>query len=197
VLANQTVVSEELLDAIRARNAEGPASFLVVVPHNDEDEDERAADRRLRLALTELSSEGIDAHGQIEHPDPDNAEMEVTDEQGTDEIIVSTFPGERSGGAARPRLAPAERHEPAGTARRLRREGCGMTAHAEEHHGPPPIHYSSRVSPLVLGMFLFIGSEIMLFGSFFTVYFFDRVVTTGSTGGGRRRRFTGPCSSPA
>jgi len=27
----------------------------------------------------------------------------------------------------------------------------------------------------VLGMFLFIASEIMLFGSFFTVYFFDRV----------------------
>src|SRR5437660_273494 len=53
-----------------------------------------------------------------------------------------------------------------------------MSAHAEphEHHGPPPIHYSSRVSPAVLGMFLFIASEIMLFGAFFTVYFFDRVV---------------------
>jgi cytochrome c oxidase subunit III len=53
-----------------------------------------------------------------------------------------------------------------------------MSSHAEplEHHGPPPIHYSSRVSPSVLGMFLFIASEIMLFGSFFTVYFFDRVV---------------------
>ncbi len=46
------------------------------------------------------------------------------------------------------------------------------------HHGPPPIHYSSKVSPAVLGMFLFIGSEIMLFGSFFTVYFFDRVVSS-------------------
>ena len=41
---------------------------------------------------------------------------------------------------------------------------------------PPPIHYSSRISPLIVGIFLFIGSEIMLFGSFFTVYFFDRVV---------------------
>jgi cytochrome c oxidase subunit III len=47
---------------------------------------------------------------------------------------------------------------------------------AHEHHGPPPIHYSSRVSPSVLGMFLFIASEIMLFGAFFTAYFFDRVV---------------------
>jgi cytochrome c oxidase subunit III len=46
----------------------------------------------------------------------------------------------------------------------------------DEHHGPLPIHYSSRVNPAILGMFLFIASEIMLFGSFFTVYFFDRVV---------------------
>ncbi len=53
---------------------------------------------------------------------------------------------------------------------------------AGEHHGPPPIHYSSRISPSVLGMFLFIGSEIMLFGSFFTVYFFDRVVGHGVNG---------------
>jgi len=49
-------------------------------------------------------------------------------------------------------------------------------AEAHDHHGPPPTHYSSRVSPSVLGMFLFIASEIMLFGAFFTVYFFDRVV---------------------
>ena len=57
--------------------------------------------------------------------------------------------------------------------------GAAAEAHehsAFEHHGPPPIHYSSRVNPAVLGMFLFIASEIMLFGSFFTVYFFDRVV---------------------
>ncbi|HZT17217.1 MAG TPA: cytochrome c oxidase subunit 3 [Gaiellaceae bacterium] len=57
-----------------------------------------------------------------------------------------------------------------------------MSAAAEAHHGPPPIHYSSRISPAVLGMFLFIASEIMLFGSFFTVYFFDRVANHGVNG---------------
>jgi cytochrome c oxidase subunit 3 len=54
-----------------------------------------------------------------------------------------------------------------------------MTAHAaaaEHHHGPPPAHQSSRVDARVLGMFLFIASEIMLFGSFFTALFFVRVV---------------------
>jgi cytochrome c oxidase subunit 3 len=55
-------------------------------------------------------------------------------------------------------------------------------AEAHEHHGPPPIHYSSRVSPAMLGMFLFIASEIMLFGSFFTVYFFVRVVNNAVDG---------------
>src|SRR5437588_8277370 len=52
-----------------------------------------------------------------------------------------------------------------------------MAAHAEAvHHGPPPAHQSSRVDARVLGMFLFIASEVMLFGSFFTAYFFVRVV---------------------
>jgi cytochrome c oxidase subunit 3 len=48
--------------------------------------------------------------------------------------------------------------------------------HGDANLHPPPIHYSSRIAPPIVGIFLFIGSEIMLFGSFFTVYFFDRVV---------------------
>ena len=66
---------------------------------------------------------------------------------------------------------------------------------AYEHHGPPPIHYSSRVSPRVLGMFLFIASEIMLFGSFFTVYFFDRVVNHAFNGQWPPPAFQRPASS--
>ena len=46
----------------------------------------------------------------------------------------------------------------------------------DEHHGPPVPHYSSRIKPETLGMYLFIASEIMLFGSFFTAYFFVRIV---------------------
>jgi cytochrome c oxidase subunit 3 len=49
-------------------------------------------------------------------------------------------------------------------------------AAAEHHHGPPIAHQSSRVTASVLGMLLFIASEVMLFGSFFTAYFFVRVV---------------------
>jgi cytochrome c oxidase subunit 3 len=49
-------------------------------------------------------------------------------------------------------------------------------AHAGHHHGPPVANRSSRLEPPVLGMFLFIASEAMLFGAFFTAYFFVRVV---------------------
>jgi cytochrome c oxidase subunit 3 len=45
-----------------------------------------------------------------------------------------------------------------------------------EHHGPPPAHRSSRVEAPTLGMMLFIISEIMIFGAFFTAYFFIRIV---------------------
>ena len=45
-----------------------------------------------------------------------------------------------------------------------------------EHHGPPPAHRSSRVHAPTLGMLLFIMSEVMIFGAFFTAYFFIRIV---------------------
>ena len=52
-----------------------------------------------------------------------------------------------------------------------------MSTHAEAHAAhPPAAHQSSRVDARTLGMFLFIASEVMLFGSFFTAYFFVRVV---------------------
>ncbi len=44
-----------------------------------------------------------------------------------------------------------------------------------EHHGPPPANRSSRAEPQLLGMLLFIISEVMIFGAFFTAYFFIRV----------------------
>ena len=52
-----------------------------------------------------------------------------------------------------------------------------MEAHALEHAAhPPDAHQSSRVDARTLGMLLFIISEVMVFGAFFTAYFFIRVV---------------------
>jgi cytochrome c oxidase subunit 3 len=57
-------------------------------------------------------------------------------------------------------------------------EAAAITAHDhhDDHHGPPPANRSSRVEPQLLGMLLFIISEVMVFGAFFTAYFFIRVV---------------------
>jgi cytochrome c oxidase subunit III len=55
-------------------------------------------------------------------------------------------------------------------------EAAAVPAAGEHHHGPPEAHRSSRVEPQFLGMCLFIISEVMVFGAFFTAYFFIRVV---------------------
>lgn len=96
VLANETVLSPGLLDSIRARARRSPSSFLIVAPQSDELQ-HPDADRRLRRALSVLRVEGIDVHGQVVHPDPFVAAMHATHDERIDEIIVSTFPGGRSG----------------------------------------------------------------------------------------------------
>ncbi|HEV7566074.1 MAG TPA: hypothetical protein VGO31_08975 [Microbacteriaceae bacterium] len=96
VIANQTVLSDELLDRIRKRAGKGKAAFLIVAPQDDGEQVEDA-DRRLRRALSDLRGEGVNAHGQIVHPDPHTAALQVVNDERIDEIIVSTFPGEKSG----------------------------------------------------------------------------------------------------
>jgi hypothetical protein len=96
VVANRTVLSDELLARIRKRAARGNVGFLIVAPQGDSEEHDDA-DRRLRRALTALRSEGVNAHGQIVHPDPYTAARNAVHDERVDEIIVSTFPGEKSG----------------------------------------------------------------------------------------------------
>ena len=98
VVANETVLGEPLLDRIRQRANESAASFLIMCPQSDPTRgDHPDAERRLRAALAILRSDGVDVHGQIAHPDPFVATMEAVEDERIDEIIVSTFPGERSG----------------------------------------------------------------------------------------------------
>jgi hypothetical protein len=97
VLANETVLGRALLERIRERSRRGPASFLLVSPQSDPTAAEHpAAERRLRRALAVLRGEGIDAHGQIAHPDPFAAAMEAVRDERVDEIIVSTYAPTRS-----------------------------------------------------------------------------------------------------
>ena len=96
VIANETVVGRPLLERIRARAAQSPASFLIICPQSDPTMSAHPeAERRLRRALAELRGAGIDAHGQIAHPDPYAAALHAIRDERVDEIIVSTFPGIR------------------------------------------------------------------------------------------------------
>jgi hypothetical protein len=98
VLANETVVGEALLAAIRARAQASPASFVIVSPQSDPSQSAHPdAEKRLRRAITELRGEGIETHGQVAHPDPFAAALQAIEEERIDEIIVSTFEGARSG----------------------------------------------------------------------------------------------------
>jgi 3-dehydroquinate dehydratase len=97
VVANQTLLNEKLLRRIRERASQGPASFLIIAPQSHEYAEQSTAERRLRRAVSELRSQGLDAHGQIAHPDPHTATMQALHDEAIDEIIVSTFPNERSG----------------------------------------------------------------------------------------------------
>ena len=98
VIANETVLGEPLLDKIRERAKRGGASFLIVSPQSDPSEGSHPeAERRLRHAIAELRSDGIEAHGQVAHPDPFSAALEAMREERVDEIIVSTFGPEKSG----------------------------------------------------------------------------------------------------
>jgi phosphopantetheine adenylyltransferase len=96
VIANETVVGEPLLQKIRERARQGPAAFLIICPQSDPTATAHPeAERRLRRALTILRGEGIEAHGQVAHPDPFTAAMQAVQDERVDEIIVSTFPGEK------------------------------------------------------------------------------------------------------
>jgi len=97
VVANQTVLGEPLLDKIRDRAKAGPVSFLIISPQGETEGNYEDAEKRLLRAVTLLRGEGIDAHGQISHPDPYAAVLQTMEDERVDELIVSTLPNARSG----------------------------------------------------------------------------------------------------
>lgn len=97
VIANETVLGEPLLDRIREKSREGErVSFLIICPQSDPTQgSHQQAESRLRAALARLRAEGIDAHGQVAHPDPFTAAMHAVRDERVDSILVSTFPEQR------------------------------------------------------------------------------------------------------
>jgi hypothetical protein len=92
VVANQTMVGEPLLEAIRVRAEQSPADFTLVAPA-----DEPGVERRLEAALRRLDDAGLEATGHIGDGDPYAAVMNAVHDERVDEIIISTFPSSTSG----------------------------------------------------------------------------------------------------
>jgi hypothetical protein len=105
VVANETVGGRALIDAVKARAAQGPVHVVVICPQNEprhgyvvyNDLVRQAAENRLEITLAELREEGIDAQGEVMDPDPYQATMDGIAEFNADEVIVSTHPATRSG----------------------------------------------------------------------------------------------------
>jgi len=106
VVANRTLGGAQLLEAVRARTAAGPAvRFRLVVPQTKPssglviyDEAVReSAQVRVDLALSTVAAEGIEASGEVGDPDPFLATMDAVAAHRPDEIIISTHPATQSG----------------------------------------------------------------------------------------------------
>ena len=122
VVANQTVLGDALLEQIRERAQKGPASFLIISPQGEGGGSYEDAEKRLLRAVTVLRGEGIEAHGQISHPDPYTAVMQAIGGRARRRDHRLDVPAARSGWLRRDLVERLrDGHEAAGRARRGRR----------------------------------------------------------------------------
>ena len=96
VVANQTVGGQALIEKLRELAEERPHRFIVICPQPEES-GEGAAAERLAHTLQVLQDAGIEAMGQVTHPDPFTAVQQALQFYGIDEVVISTFPEARSG----------------------------------------------------------------------------------------------------
>ena len=190
----------ELLERLREKDAGGRARRRCSSSSCPQEGGERRRDRRAARARLGSAARpaaratGLLAPGMIGDPDPYTATMNALQffTRRRRRHLDAARASARAGCAPTSSSASARRRTSHGRARRRRarrRRDGGLSAdqmeaaalahsHARRpgHHGPPAANRSSRVEPQILGMLLFIISEIMVFGAFFTAYFFIRVV---------------------
>jgi hypothetical protein len=105
VVANETLVGQALIDAVKRHVDKGAVRVHVICPQSEPkhgyviyDETVRdAAQNRLEMTLAQLKEAGIEATGEVEDPDPYSAIMDALGEEDFEEIIISTHPETRSG----------------------------------------------------------------------------------------------------
>jgi hypothetical protein len=98
VVANQTVASPALLDVLRRKAQEERRRFIVICPEADTNGNGGGdAAERLAHTLKALEDAGLEAIGQVVHPDPYTAIQNALQFYAPDDIVISTFPETRSG----------------------------------------------------------------------------------------------------
>ena len=92
VVANQTADTDKLFETLKAREG---SHFIVILPQGEG----ASGDPYERLAhvLRHMEEQGLDAVGQVVHPDPFTAIQNAVRFYSVDEIVISTFEPERSG----------------------------------------------------------------------------------------------------
>jgi hypothetical protein len=96
VVANQTVGGKPLIDLLKKKAAEEPRRFIVIAPEGGEPGPKDDAERLART-IKMLQDEGLEAIGQVVHPDPYTAIQNAVQFYAPDDIVISTFPETRSG----------------------------------------------------------------------------------------------------
>ena len=98
VVANQTLMGEELLQALLAKQEEGETAFHVVMPEThpkgawSEGSVHAEMAARLEQARTHFAEHGIEITGQVGDANPIRAVEDAMMAEHFDEIIVSTLP---------------------------------------------------------------------------------------------------------
>jgi hypothetical protein len=93
IVAHRTAATPPLLDQVRARVAEGPCRFTLLVPRPLWDADTEEASITLELAIPLLEeAAGGRVEGLLGEGDPYHAVAAVLEHGGYEEVIVSTLP---------------------------------------------------------------------------------------------------------
>jgi hypothetical protein len=99
VIASKTSSGEELIERLKAKAAhDGRHLFIAVVPQQDgSGTAPREARARLARMLDRLQAAGLLSSGMIGDPDPYTAAINALELFTVDDVVISTFPDERSG----------------------------------------------------------------------------------------------------
>jgi hypothetical protein len=95
VVATKTVAAPDLVNRLKERAVASPHRYTIICPQAD-DVGEAQIVRDLAATLAELYRGDVDATGQPMCPDPFLAVKNAVEHYRVDEVLISTFAGERS-----------------------------------------------------------------------------------------------------